>query len=108
MIGWYYEKDAPWLAEDLWQKGDFHDVFQERFFHPVKQPLLPVFDVCMHTHAHNSEVFASCHFPSMCGNILWVSGCFPEFVAFWNITGNFSLRHLWWFQNASLSLFCWI
>lgn len=50
MIGWYYEKDAPWLAEDLWQKGDFHDVFQERFFHPVKQPLLPVFDVCMHRH----------------------------------------------------------
>jgi len=29
--GWYYEKDAPWLAEDLWQKGDFHDVFQDWF-----------------------------------------------------------------------------
>ncbi|CAK9009324.1 unnamed protein product [Durusdinium trenchii] len=23
--GWYYERDAPWLAEDLWQQGDFHD-----------------------------------------------------------------------------------
>ncbi|CAK9020713.1 6-bisphosphatase [Durusdinium trenchii] len=22
--GWYYERDAPWLAEDLWQQGDFH------------------------------------------------------------------------------------
>ena len=24
--GWYYERDAPWLSEDLWKPGDFHDL----------------------------------------------------------------------------------
>ncbi|CAE7627073.1 jmjd6-a [Symbiodinium sp. CCMP2592] len=30
--GWYYERDAPWLSDDLWRHGDFHDVaFQDHF-----------------------------------------------------------------------------
>ncbi|CAJ1367240.1 unnamed protein product [Effrenium voratum] len=30
--GWYYQRDAPWLQKDLWEKGDFHDVaFQDWF-----------------------------------------------------------------------------
>ena len=27
--GWYYERDAPWLADDIWQAGDFHEVFKD-------------------------------------------------------------------------------
>lgn len=30
--GWYYERDCPWLAADLWKPGDFHDdVFKDWF-----------------------------------------------------------------------------
>lgn len=94
MIGWYYEKDAPWLAEDLWQKGDFHDVFQERFFHPVKQPLLPVFDVCMHTHTQLRSVC----FMSLPFNV-W-----KHTVGFWMLSGiRCILEHYGqFFSSASL------